>query len=255
MGVISNIRNFFYAATHANQLIAENRDLGSKNTELAGKLWKAQSAQSDTFEKLEAAQRQQNRLSNAIKILAPSEIPRNTLQELYRTSFYSSYEYEKAGEALLGKCWYARHYIKDDPIWETIDAQVYRSALSSANILPQEQLQPSEISYLQSRAENAIAAKFDYGQLSPDIPIGRIDYLYPTESIEYRNAGKFISDIMSSNRCGEPMSITVYSDPSSGNHIDTSWRNDLDPPPQGFQVEPYGAPGLVPEPAPEFEIG
>lgn len=254
MGVISNIRNFFYAATHANQLITENAELNTKNLELAGKLWKAQSAQSDTFETLEAVRQHRDRLSNAMKILAPKDLSRDTLQDLYNASFHSAYEYEKAGETLLGKYWHARQYIKYDPIWETIDAQVYRSALSSASILPQDQIQSPEISYLQSRAESAIAAKFDYGQLTPDIPIGRIDYLYPTESIEYHNAGKFISDIMNSNHYGEPMSITVYSDPASGKHIDTSWRLNLDPPPQGFQVEPYEAPVPTPDPTPEFEL-
>lgn len=254
MGIISNIRNFFYAATHANQLITENAELNTKNLELAGKLWKAQSAQSDTFETLEAVRQHRDRLTNAMKILAPKDLSRDTLQDLYNASFHSAYEYEKAGEHLFDHCWHARQFIQNEPIWETIEAEVYRSALTSANILPQVQVNPSAINYLQARAESVIDAQFDYEQLSADIPIGRIDYLQPPESIEYQSAGKFISDIMHNNHYGVPMAITVYSDPASGKHIDTSWRLNLDPPPQGFQVEPYEAPVPTPEPTPEFEL-
>lgn len=96
--------------------------------------------------------------------------------------------------------------------------------------------------------------------LSPDkaaekaestMPVGRIDYLTSRgrvgESIEYTDAGEFVEDIRKENYYGSPMIITVYSDPVTGKHIDTSWRLDLDPPPQGFKVEPY-SPDLGTEP-------
>lgn len=80
----------------------------------------------------------------------------------------------------------------------------------------------------------------------PSIPVGRIDYLRSNgmvgESIDYYDAEKFVSDIKRENYYGAPMAITVYSDPASGTHMDTSWRLDLDPPPQGFRIEPYREP-------------
>lgn len=253
MGMRNSIRNFFYAATHANELITEKETLTAKNIELSGKLWKAQAAQSDTFETLEAVRRHRDRLTNTIKVLASKDLSRDTLQNLYNAVFHSSYEYEKAGKYLLGNCWYAQQFIHDDPIWETIDAEIYRSALTSADILPQSHTDPSTINYLQTRAMKAIDAKFDYECVSADMPVGRIDYLLSPERFEYRDVGRFISDIMNSNHYGVPMAITIYSDPKSGAHIDASWRLNLDPPPQGFQIEPYEAPTPESAPEPEFE--
>lgn len=95
----------------------------------------------------------------------------------------------------------------------------------------------------------------------PNMPVARIDYLSPKgnvrESLEYQEEGEFIKDILHSGDIGEPMSITVYSDPKTGAHIDVSWRLELDPPPQGFQITPYQVPqaeALEPVPMPESEF-
>lgn len=73
--------------------------------------------------------------------------------------------------------------------------------------------------------------------------VGCIEYLSPSGKVaernEYDNAEDFVRDVREVNWCGEPMSITVYKDPETGEHIDTSWREDLDPPPQGFKIEAY----------------
>ncbi|MBQ9167822.1 MAG: hypothetical protein IJX67_05365 [Oscillospiraceae bacterium] len=74
------------------------------------------------------------------------------------------------------------------------------------------------------------------------LPVGRIDYLSHSgkvvESIEHTDAQNFVSEVKQANDCGQPMSITVYA--YSGEPLDdTSWRLELDPPPQGFQVVPY----------------
>lgn len=254
MGILRSIRNLFYAATHANQLTADNERLSADNLELSGKLWRTQNIQRENADLLEVVKQQRDSLSRAIKILMPKSISLETLKEVYRAVYQSPSEYEKAGKKLLGGCWHAHNYIQDDPIWKTIEAEVYRSALSSSNILPESHTPPDSLDYLQSRAILALNAKFDYACVSDRIPVGRIDYLQPTESIEYRDAGKFVADIMDGNQYGIPMSITVYSEPKTGLHIDTSWRNDLDPAPQGFQIEPYEDPAPAPEPTPEFEF-
>lgn len=254
MGIISNIRSFFYAATHANQLISENEQLKANNLELNGKLWKSQNMQNESTNLLETVKQQRDNLASAIEILASKNISLDTLKEVYNAVYHSPSEYEKAGKNVLDDCWHARKYIQNDPIWKTIETEVYRSALISGSILPQGHTTSDTISYLQGRALSAINAKFDYEYVSGSIPVGRIDYLHPAESIEYRDAGKFVADIMDGNHYGIPMSITVYSDPKTGAHIDTSWRTDLDPAPQGFQIEPYASPAPAPTPTPEFEL-
>lgn len=254
MGIRSSIRNLFYAATHANQLISENERLAADNLELSGKLWKAQSTQSENTDLLETVKQQRDNLTSAIEILASKNISLDTLKEIYNAVYHSPSEYEKAGKKLLGDCWHARKYIQDNPIWKAIETEVYRSALMSSGILPDSHTTFGTISYLQDRALSAINAKFDYEYVSDSIPVGRIDYLHPAERIEYRDAGKFVADIMGGNHYGIPMSITVYSDPKNGAHINTSWRTDLDPAPQGFQIEPYEPPSPAPEATPEFEF-
>ena len=73
--------------------------------------------------------------------------------------------------------------------------------------------------------------------------VGCIEYLSPSGKVaernEYDNAEDFVRDIKESNYFGESMSITVYKDPKTGEHIDTSWLKDMDPPPQGFKIEEY----------------
>ena len=254
MGIISNIRNFFYAATHANQLISENEQLKTTNLELGGKLWKAQNTQSENISLLETVKQQRDNLASTIKILVPKNVPLHDLKTAYNTVYHSTSEYERAGNELLGSYWYARKYIQDEPIWKNLETEVYRSALISGSILPESHTTSGTLSYLQSRAILAINTKFDYECVSSDIPVGRIDYLQPPESIEYREAGKFVADIMEGNHYGIPMSITVYSNPQNGLHIDTSWQNDLDPAPQSLRIESYEPTAPAPEPIPEFEL-
>lgn len=90
--------------------------------------------------------------------------------------------------------------------------------------------------------EIAAQVRAETDQKAP-MPVGRIDYLSSSgvirESIEYHNEKDFVAEVLQSNYCGEPMCIVVYSDPGSGTHIDTSWRSRLDPPPQGFAIQPY----------------
>lgn len=72
-------------------------------------------------------------------------------------------------------------------------------------------------------------------------PVGRIDYLHTDgtvrESIEYTSDYQFVKDIKDENYYGTPMSIVVYAD-KDGNTISRDFVNELDPPPQGFEVIP-----------------
>lgn len=75
-------------------------------------------------------------------------------------------------------------------------------------------------------------------------PIGRIEYLHTDgtvrESIEYTSEYQFVKDIKEENFYGVPMSIVMYSD-KDGNTISKDFVEELDPPPQGFEVieSPY----------------
>ena len=72
-------------------------------------------------------------------------------------------------------------------------------------------------------------------------PVGRIDYLHTDgkvrESIEYTSEYQFVKDIKDENYYGTPMSVVVYAD-KDGNTISRDFVNELDPPPQGFEVIP-----------------
>ncbi len=72
-------------------------------------------------------------------------------------------------------------------------------------------------------------------------PVGRIDYLHTDgkvrESIEYTSEYQFVKDIKDENYYGTPMSVVVYAD-KDGNTISRDFINELDPPPQGFEVIP-----------------
>ncbi|MGN1051520.1 MAG: hypothetical protein ACI4QE_04400, partial [Acutalibacteraceae bacterium] len=75
-------------------------------------------------------------------------------------------------------------------------------------------------------------------------PVGRIDYLgtdgQVRESIEYTSEYQFVKDIKDENFYGTPMSVVIYAD-KDGNTISRDFVNELDPPPQGFDVvtSPY----------------
>ena len=73
-------------------------------------------------------------------------------------------------------------------------------------------------------------------------PIGRIDYLanngYSAYSVEYTDVKRFIPDILDDNHYGVPMSIVVYRQ-KDGSTISTDFINQLDPPPQGFEIVDY----------------
>lgn len=160
MGVYKSIRNFFYAATHANQLISE---IENNRTTI---------------------DMQREELSNM----------RSAVEAAYREKLRWKDMYEKSNRATVV-----------------------------------------------SRPEN----------MNANQPVGKIEYLgfsgEVIESIAYTDASQFVQQIKEDNYCGVPMDITVFSDPKNGSHIDTSWRLDLDPPPQGFQIKPYLMTGPVPE--------
>lgn len=86
-------------------------------------------------------------------------------------------------------------------------------------------------------------------------PVGRIDFLASTgqvgESVEYTDAGAFVSAVKEENYYGVPMVIAVYQN-SVGSHIPTSFLQTLDPPPAGFHFEPCPDRVTVPE-RPEVE--
>lgn len=103
-----------------------------------------------------------------------------------------------------------------------------------------------EKQYWQAQCKKATAEDLTIArppEMATGIPVGRIDYLDAkgrcADSVEYPDAEQFVRQVKADNFNGIPMSVTVYSDPHSGAHIDTTWRKDLDPPPQGFSVEPF----------------
>lgn len=73
-------------------------------------------------------------------------------------------------------------------------------------------------------------------------PVGRIDYLGSNgavgESIEYTSEYQFLKDIKEENFYGSPMSVVLYRN-RSGETISQDFLSQLDPPPQGFQVEDF----------------
>lgn len=72
-------------------------------------------------------------------------------------------------------------------------------------------------------------------------PVGRIEFLgmggTVRESIEYTSERQFVEAIKKENYYGVPMSIVLYQD--AGGTIDQEFLQSLDPPPQGFRIEPY----------------
>ncbi len=72
-------------------------------------------------------------------------------------------------------------------------------------------------------------------------PVGRIDYLHTDgkvrESIEYTSEYQFVKDVKDENYYGTPMLVVLYAD-KYGNTISRDFINELDPPPQGFEVIP-----------------
>ena len=262
MGIGSSIRNFFYAITHSNQLINENQSLQKKLEECQIRISTQKEFVSIAQETQDRMAHYEGQLKTAMNMLAPKDISLDTLRKLYVTIMNSPYSYENAGQSLLGNQWFARSLLRSTPVWDMIEKEVYRIALDRANILPYNQDFAVQHRLLE-KSSRILCEQLGSNQLSGQMPVGRIDYLAPNgsvcESIDYRDAGSFLSDILQSNHYGEPMSITVYSDPANGAHINTSWRLEMDPPPQGFQVTPYQEPqAKTPEPAPmpepEFEL-
>lgn len=265
MGIITNIRNFFYAATHFNQLVAENSKLTLENQTLSGKLWKAQDTQRETAKALEAVRQQRDQLSKAVKFLRPKDLSRDSLRDLYcSVTNYNFALYNQAGQSLIGNSWGAHAYIQDTDIGKSVECAAYRAALSRLGVLPEEKPDITAINDLKDKVIEAIGKCFEAEQLPEGMPVGRINYLFSGERIEYRNAGEFVSDVIHSNFQGEPMSIEIFSDPKTGSHINTMWALDLDPDTQGFQITPYqemaqpeltqSQPAPFPVPEPEFQI-
>lgn len=73
-------------------------------------------------------------------------------------------------------------------------------------------------------------------------PVGRIDYYGSNgkirESREVKDELDLAAFAMQDAFYGETIGITVYSDPVTGDHMDTSWLMDVDPPPIEFHIEP-----------------
>lgn len=241
---------FFYAVTHPDQFFDEYQRMQQELAENSSTI----TMQANELRSMEGYHEQ---LKAAIELLAPKDLALDTLRELYISVRDTTYDYEKAGQYLLGHQWFARGYIQHAPVWDDIEKEIYRIALDQADILPYEQDFTAQ-DHLQKQAIEAIGEKLGASQIPASMPVARIDYLASNgairESLEYRDTGSFVSDVLHSNYYGEPMSITVYSDPKTGAHIDTSWRINLDSPPQGFQIEPYEAPAPAPEPTPEPEF-
>lgn len=99
------------------------------------------------------------------------------------------------------------------------------------------------VQYQSAEDLNTLNFSTEAKNVRSSIPAGRIDYLgfngKVRESLEYHDEQDLIAAALQSNYCGEPMSITVYGDPQTGAHINTAWISQLDPPPQGFEIETY----------------
>ena len=81
--------------------------------------------------------------------------------------------------------------------------------------------------------------------------VGRIDYLNSDggigEVVIYRDAEQFVKDIKEANYYGTPMSVTVYRNTATKEHISTDWINELDPPPAEFKYEDVLVPAKEPQ--------
>lgn len=256
MGIRSKIRNFLYAVTHAQQLVHAQQELAASGATIS-----MQEGELKTLrEYLSFTEQHQDRLRSALQILAPKDLSLDTLREVYNSVIPGPLSYEQAGQYLLGHQWSARKYLQDSPVWEKIEKEVYRIALNQTDIIPYTYDFTAQ-NRLREQSTEAIGERLGAARLPENMPVGRIDYLWTNgtirESMEYRNAGELVSDALYSNFYGEPMRITVYSDPKTGTHMDASWRLELDPPPQGFQIAAYQesiAPEPGPRPEPELEM-
>lgn len=74
------------------------------------------------------------------------------------------------------------------------------------------------------------------------IPVGRIDFYGSNGKvgyyIDYDSEEEFLKTVKDCNYAGEPIGIVVYAD-KQGKHIATSFSNELDPLPKGFEIVPY----------------
>ena len=74
-------------------------------------------------------------------------------------------------------------------------------------------------------------------------PVGSIEYYSPggkvVERNIYTNEAELVRDIKNNSFFGEAYGITLFKDPETGKHIDSSWLKDLDCLPKTYRIEEY----------------
>lgn len=233
MTFADRIRNFFYAATHANELMAEKDRLSNQVFSLEVKC----AALEDKAQKDMASYRLS--MQNAMNTVLPDNPTGAELKALY----FSVSQLDPAGATRLRESLimseqfeFLRCYSKSYAEFARIH---YTNTLVELGVLPKEW----RIRQVNEDTLQVIREEMGADQLPSKMPVSQISYLdthgMPKETVVYHDAAAFLQQAMQSNYCGEPMAITVFKDTASDKHIDTTWIESLDPPPQGFQIVPY----------------
>jgi N12 class adenine-specific DNA methylase len=142
-----------------------------------------------------------------------------------------------------------------EPVSQALDLMLTSRSLNAAERIPMCGVPVSRletyINMLTDRGYGVAVADLDNGErrvirLSPQrdtpvesFPVGRIEYLGSDgnvgETIEYVNGTQLVKDIKDENHYGAPMRIVVYRQ-EDGSTIPLDFVQDLDPPPQGFDI-------------------
>lgn len=236
MGIRNSIRNFFYAATHANQLIESNQSLLRERMDNDAIIKMQKREINGMKERIHGLMQQKSAIRKSLSTV----MPKPTLDQL-KIIYEQVRGLDKSGGAWRqdsGTIGYS--YLMRFPGGAAeLERIRYIYALVEMGVLPENQ----QLNKLSEEMKQSIRNELGGERLSSSMPVGRIDCLNSHGSIGYsvfhNDAAEFIEEVMDNNYHGVPTQITVYSDPQTGAHIDTSWRLALDPPPQGFQIRPY----------------
>ena len=232
MALRDTIRNLFYAMTHANELVEKERLFDEKEAFL--------SVQNEQ----RLADKQLKEMANAVyRVVSSYDLTPEQLEELY-----NAVKPHISGSVLQWVSFRTNEKFGYLCSFNHLAEQEYKRILHTntlvrAGILPKDRM----VTEISQNTQDQIREILGTEKLPYSMPVGKIDYLGPGgkvgDTVKFYDAVEFLNQIHSDNYSGVPMSISVYSEPKSGTHIDTAWRSMLDPAPQGFQVIPWGSDG------------
>ena len=233
MKLSDRIRNFRYAVTHANELIAERNEFAEK----AALLQKALAA--EQAHSKEQQKETQETYQAILHQFLPKSLDFSQLFSMYRharsldpDSSIRIQERKKAYSRLGYICGYGKEYSSH------IDCVAYNNALVRLGVL----MNGRYINAPTDQMKEII--REHYKELPENMPVGKIEWLglngTPYGSTRYKDPAEFVDAIHQSADVGEPMAITVFKDPGTGKHMDTSWMLDvLNPTQNSLQMKDF----------------